>query len=57
MVEDEGGKLRDEWAIEAFYEAAITDNFRVGANAIYVRPGIPTGEDVVQFGMRVRATF
>ena len=50
-------EFQDEWGAEAFYEAKITDIFRIGANVVYVRPGVPSDEDVLQFGLRFRATF
>jgi porin len=53
----DGGDLQDEWGVETFYEAAVTETFRIGANAMYVRPGDPAAEDLVQVGLRVRATF
>ena len=57
LIEAEGGEFQDEWGAEAFYEAKITDIFRIGANVVYVRPGVPSDEDVLQFGLRFRATF
>jgi len=52
-----GSGLRDEWAVEAFYEAEITDNLRMGANIMRVRPGLPGFADYSQIGFRVRASF
>ncbi len=52
-----GTGLQDEWAVEAFYEAEVFDNFRVGANILYVRPGIPGFDDYKEIGFRVKYFF
>lgn len=52
-----GGGLNDEWAVEAFYEAEITDTLRIGGNIMHIRPGLPGFEDVAQVGLRLRASF
>ncbi|TNJ40630.1 carbohydrate porin [Phaeobacter sp. B1627] len=49
--------LDDEYGMEAFYEAEITDSLRVGVNAIYLDPATPTAKEYVQIGMRLRISF
>lgn len=44
-------------AIEAFYGAAITDNFRIGANVQYLDPGVTGFEDAILIGTRARLTL
>ncbi len=56
-LEADGNGLRDEWALEAFYEAAINDTLRVGVNIIQVHPGLPQFDDHIQIGVRLRASF
>ncbi|MBY6091090.1 carbohydrate porin [Maritimibacter alkaliphilus] len=52
-----GAGLRDEWAVEAYYEAALVNGMRVGANVMHIHPGTPGYDDYTQFGVRFRATF
>ena len=57
VLEVDGNGLRDEWALEAFYEAAINDTLRVGLNIIQVQPGLPEFDKHIQTGVRLRASF
>lgn len=52
-----GTDIEDETVIEAFYEAAITDNFRVGANVQYIDPGVVGFDDAVLVGTRARFVY
>ncbi len=52
-----GGAIRDEWSVEAFYEAEVTENVRVGGNIMRVRPGSVDVDDFTQVGFRIRALF
>mgnify|MGYP001824635369 FL=1 len=52
-----GVNINDEWAVEAFYKAEINEIIRVGANVMYVRPTLGNFDDLVQVGIRVRATY
>ena len=52
-----GLDLDNEYGMEAFYEAEITDNLRLGVNAMYLDPATPTADDYVQIGMRMRVSF
>ena len=54
---NDGVELQNEWAVEAFYEAEINETFRIGANVMFVQPTIQQFDDLIQFGMRLRATF
>ncbi len=56
-LEADGNGLRDEWALEAFYEAAINDTLRVGVNIMQIRPGLPEFDDYIQLGVRLRGSF
>lgn len=52
-----GAGLRDEWAVEAFYEAELTEHMRLGVNAMRIHPGTPGFDDYTQVGVRFRALF
>ncbi|MCA0942277.1 carbohydrate porin [Salipiger pacificus] len=52
-----GVKLQDESAVEAFYEAALTENWRLGGNVMWVKPSFESYDDYTQVGFRIRATF
>ena len=52
-----GLDLDDEYGVEAFYEAEITDNLRLGVNAMHLDPATTTAADYVQIGMRLRMSF
>jgi len=52
-----GTFIEDETAIEAFYEAAITENLRVGVNVQYINPGVVGFDDAVLVGTRARFVF
>ena len=56
-LEANGSGINDEWAIEAFYEAEITKNFRVGVNAMKIRPGTFGSDDYYQLGLRARVLY
>ena len=57
LAADEGFNYRNEWGMEGFYEARITDEFRFGGNVQYIRPGVSSASDVITFGLRARTTF
>nr|WP_237220286.1 carbohydrate porin [Salipiger sp. CCB-MM3] len=52
-----GVNLQDEWAVEAFYEAALNENWRLGGNIMRVQPSFESFDDYTQIGFRLRATF
>jgi porin len=52
-----GGDLRDERGFEAFYEAELSPNFRVGADLQVIRPGTPGVSTAVFAGLRARLVF
>jgi porin len=49
--------IDNENGIEAFYEAQISPNARVGINAIALDPATPGASDYVQVGLRLRVNF
>lgn len=57
LIAGGGAGLEDEWAVEAFYEAEITDALRLGGNIIHVAPGTPGFGGYTQVGLRARLTF
>ena len=50
-------ELRDEWVVEAYYEAEIIEGIRLGMNLERVRPGAADADDYTQIGMRISASF
>lgn len=52
-----GSGLRDEYGLEAFYEAEITSNFRVGLDLQTVRPGTPGSDWATFVNLRARLIF
>lgn len=52
-----GSGLRDEYGLEAFYDARITENLRLGGNVQIIRPGTPGTDEAVFVGMRARVLF
>ncbi len=54
---DLGSGLRDEYGVEAFYEAEISPNFRLGADTQVIRPGTPGTETAIFVGVRARVIF
>ncbi len=54
---NQGVSLRDESVIEAFYEAAITDNARLGINYQRIRAGLEQTDWIDTLGVRLRFTF
>jgi porin len=52
-----GTRLNDEYVVEAYYEAKITDHLRLGANVMRVNPGLPDKKDYTQLGIRTSINF
>lgn len=52
-----GSGLRDEYGLEAFYDAEIASNFRLGANLQVIRPGTPGTDTAMFMGFRARIVF
>lgn len=57
LKKEGGAGLRDEWAVEAFYEAELWEGIRFGANVMRIHPGLQGSDEYTQVGLRLRATF